>query len=74
MQKIRSINFNEANLITCFSNDFGYENWLTNAVKFYCDKGDILFLVSVSGKSKNIVNAAKKAKKYGIKNYNIHWL
>ena len=64
--KIRSINFNEANLITCFSNDFGYENWLTNAVKFYCDKGDILFLVSVSGKSKNIVNAAKKAKKYGI--------
>lgn len=65
--KIRSVNFNEANLITCFSNDFGYENWLINAIKFYCDKGDILFLVSVSGKSKNIVNAAKKAKKFGIK-------
>lgn len=65
--KIRSINFNEANLITCFSNDFGYEDWLTNAIKFYCDKDDILFLVSVSGKSKNIVNAAKNAKKYGIK-------
>ena len=65
--KIRSINFNEANLITCFSNDFGYEDWLSNAIKFYCDKDDILFLVSVSGKSKNIVNAAKNAKKYGIK-------
>ena len=65
--KIRSINFNEADLITCFSNDFGYENWLTNAIKFYCDRGDILFLVSVSGNSKNIVNAAKNAKKYGIK-------
>ena len=24
---IRSINFNEANLITCLANDFGYENW-----------------------------------------------
>ena len=25
--KIRSINFNEANFLTCFSNDYGYENW-----------------------------------------------
>ncbi len=64
--KIRSINFNEADLITCFSNDFGYENWLINAIKFYCNKGDVLFLVSVSGKSKNMLNAAKYAKKYGI--------
>ena len=65
--KIRSVNFNEADLITCFSNDFGYENWLSNAIKFYGDPGDLLFLVSVSGKSKNIINAAKKAKKYGVK-------
>ena len=65
--KIRSVNFNEADLITCFANDFGYENWLSNAIKFYGDPGDLLFLVSVSGKSKNIVNAAKKAKKYGVK-------
>ena len=60
-------NINNLSQITCFSNDFGYENWLTNAIKFYCDRGDILFLVSVSGNSKNIVNAAKNAKKYGIK-------
>ena len=65
--KIRSINFNEADLITCFSNDFGYENWLYNAIKFYADKNDLLILVSVSGESKNIVNAAKYAKKIGIK-------
>ena len=26
--KIRSITFNEANLITCLSNDYGYENWI----------------------------------------------
>ena len=64
---IRSINFNEADLITCFSNDFGYENWLTSALKFYGDRGDLLILVSVSGKSKNIVNAAKNAKKFGVK-------
>ena len=32
---IRSINFNEANLITCFSNDYGHENWMSNAINFY---------------------------------------
>ena len=64
---IRSINFNEADLITCFANDFGYENCLLKAIKYYGDQGDLLFLVSVSGKSKNIVNAAKNAKKYGVK-------
>ena len=26
MCKIRAINFNEADLLTCFSNDYGYEN------------------------------------------------
>ena len=26
--KIRAINFNEADLITCFANDYGYENWV----------------------------------------------
>ena len=25
---IRTINFNEPDLITCFANDYGYENWI----------------------------------------------
>ena len=65
--KIKCINFNEADLITCFSNDFGYDKWLINAIKMYANKNDILFLISVSGESKNILNAAKEAKKCGIK-------
>lgn len=60
---IKSINFNEANLITCFANDFGHENWMSKAVEFYSEKGDLLICVSSSGNSKNVVNAAKKAKK-----------
>ena len=36
--KIRTVNFNEANLITCFSNDFGYENWLVKSIEFYSDR------------------------------------
>ena len=65
--KIRSINFNEADLITCFSNDYGYENWIKQSLKFYADKGDLLILISCSGNSKNLINANKFALKKKIK-------
>lgn len=65
--RIRAINFNEANLLTCFSNDFGYENWIKKALDYYAFKDDIMILVSSSGRSKNIINAAKFAKKRRIK-------
>ena len=59
---IRSVNFNEADLITCFSNDYGYERWIEKAVEFYADNRDVLILISSSGKSKNMINACKAAK------------
>ncbi len=61
--KIRCVNFNEGSLLTCFSNDYGYENWVSNAINFYSKKGDLVILISSSGKSKNILNGAKQAKK-----------
>jgi D-sedoheptulose 7-phosphate isomerase len=64
---IRAINFNEADLITCFSNDYGYEKWIEKALKFYGNAGDIIVLISSSGKSENILNAAEKAKLMNIK-------
>ena len=63
---IRSINFNEASLLTCFANDYGYENWASNALNFYADSNDIAILISSSGQSKNIINAAEKAKNIGL--------
>ena len=60
---IRSVNYNEADLITCFSNDYGYERWVEKAIDFYSDKGDVLILISSSGESKNMINACKFAKK-----------
>jgi len=65
--KIRAINFNEADLLTCFANDYGYENWVQKALSFYADKGDLLICISSSGQSKNIINGAKFAKKIGCK-------
>ena len=63
ISKIRSITFNEPNLITCFANDYGYENWLSKSIEEYMFEGDICILISSSGKSKNIINAAKACKK-----------
>ena len=60
--KVRCVNFNEADLITCFSNDYGYEKWVEKAVEFYGDPGDMLIIISSSGKSKNIVNGCIAAK------------
>lgn len=65
--KVRAINFNEANLLTCFSNDYGYENWLLKALEFYSLPGDILVLISSSGNSPNIIKAATASKKLKIK-------
>ena len=65
--KIISINFNEADLITCLSNDYGHENWMQAALNIYCDKGDIVVLISSSGRSLNILNAAKWCIKNKIK-------
>lgn len=59
---VRAINFNESDLITCLSNDYGYENWVSSAIEMYADKGDHVVLFSSSGNSKNMVNAAKFAK------------
>lgn len=64
--RVRSRDFNEPNLITCFSNDFGYENWIAKAVEHYADDGDAVVLISVSGRSPNVVNAAKYAKERGL--------
>jgi D-sedoheptulose 7-phosphate isomerase len=59
----RAVCFNEANLITCFANDYGYENWAKKALEFYAIPGDIIILISSSGRSKNLVNACKFARK-----------
>ena len=67
MCKIRAINFNEADLLTCFSNDFGYENWVREALSSYADKGDLVICISSSGESKNIIHGAKFAKNMGCK-------
>jgi D-sedoheptulose 7-phosphate isomerase len=55
---IRCINFSDSSLITCLSNDFGFQNWVKKAIEYYADNNDILILISSKGMSQNIINAA----------------
>ena len=59
---IRCLNYNDPTLITCYSNDFKFENWISRAVHKYGQQDDILILVSSSGESKNMKNAIKAAR------------
>jgi D-sedoheptulose 7-phosphate isomerase len=62
--KVKALNFNDADLITCFANDFGHDHWMKEAIKIYSNKNDLIVLISASGNSKNILNAAE----YCVKN------
>lgn len=60
---IRAVTFSDADLITCFANDYGHENWMQKAIEKYYDKGDLVILISSSGNSKNHLVAANFCKK-----------
>ncbi|MCX5696372.1 MAG: SIS domain-containing protein [Candidatus Omnitrophica bacterium] len=64
---MHSMSFNDGALLTCLSNDFGYENVFSKPIKFFARKEDLLFAISSSGKSKNILNAVKAMRSRGSK-------
>jgi D-sedoheptulose 7-phosphate isomerase len=63
---IRAINFNEADLLTCFANDYGYEHWVARALEAYADKNDLVILISSSGRSPNIINGVAQARRMAL--------
>jgi len=65
--QIESVCFSSDAFITAFANDYGYERWLTEAFKCHLNENDVAILISSSGKSPNIVNAAEYCVNNGIK-------
>lgn len=63
--RFRTHAFSDPALITCYANDYGYENAMMEWLKLHMDAGDLLIAVSSSGESKNIVNAISFAKENG---------
>ncbi len=62
---IPTLSFSDPSLITCFANDYGYENALKEWINFSFQAGDLLIAISSSGESPNILNAVKKHKSLG---------
>ncbi|MEK9627510.1 MAG: SIS domain-containing protein [Nitrospinota bacterium] len=58
---VRAIAFNDSSLLTCISNDYGYEHVFEKPVEMFADKGDLLMAISSSGQSENILRAVKAA-------------
>ncbi len=57
----------DTSILTAVANDMGYEKVFERQVEALAKKEDILFAISTSGKSKNVINAVITGKKKGIK-------
>lgn len=53
-------------LLTAYANDLSFEHIFDQNLLNFAQNGDVLVLVSGSGNSKNVINAARKAKELGI--------
>ncbi len=53
--------------ISCTANDYGYEYVFSRFIEAHGKSGDVLFAISTSGNSENILKAAATAKKQGMK-------
>jgi D-sedoheptulose 7-phosphate isomerase len=60
-----AIAFNDGALLTCISNDFGYEQVFSKPIATFAQAGDIVFAISSSGNSANILAGASQATKMG---------
>lgn len=58
--------FNDASLITCLANDYGFEEWMSHALRLNARAEDCLVAISSSGRSKNILNAVTTARTLGL--------
>ena len=57
----------DTSVITAISNDYGFEFLFSKQIEALGNKEDVLFVITTSGKSKNIINVLKKAKEMNLK-------
>jgi D-sedoheptulose 7-phosphate isomerase len=66
-QSLPAISLNaDTSVITAAGNDFGFEQIFARQVEGLGRRGDILFLISTSGNSANLVRAAETARRLGL--------
>ena len=60
--KIKCISYDSSTHLTCYANDYGYENWVKETIKIFYEMKDLIILISASGNSKNMIKAAQYCK------------
>ena len=60
---IKCHTFNHSSIITCFANDYGYENHIRKIIELFVNKNDFVIFISSSGNSKNIINSVEYCNK-----------
>lgn len=56
----------DTSTLTAIGNDFGFDEIFARQVEAHCKEGDMLFGLSTSGNSTNVVNAFKRARDMGV--------
>ena len=64
---VKAITLHEPAIMTCLSNDYGYENVFSRQIDVLANPDDILIAVSSSGQSENILKAVNLMKNKGAK-------
>ena len=59
---MQALAFNDSALLTCISNDYGYEHVFEKPIEIFSQKEDIIFAISSSGESENIVRGVNAAR------------
>jgi D-sedoheptulose 7-phosphate isomerase len=62
-----AVAISDASHITCAANDYGFDHIFSRFLEALGNNNDILFAISTSGNSANIINAIKTAKEKGMK-------
>jgi len=63
--RIRALTLHESSLLTCMTNDFGYENAFAQILSAYARPADALIAISSSGNSPNIRHAVATVRGLG---------
>jgi len=56
----------DTSAITCIANDFGYDEIFSRQLEGLAKPGDVLVVLSTSGRSENILQALRKSKDLGV--------
>ena len=68
--RMRSLSESPA-IMSCLANDEGYENIFSTQLSVFADPGDVLWVMSGSGNSENIIRILKTAQEIGVTSYAI---